>query len=222
MEKGDMKMDIKTLKNRIASIETQIEKKKKSIERKTASLVKEDCKTLKDMIREEIGWAEKDLQKMLHKRNDYYRALAKEQKREEKLEAMIPECLRDFRSQLVQKWNDFDMKKRDAILKDQAENNDWLKRWDWDDLYWAKDADWENINEVNLKAATMVIEDLICRTTKKCGEITSWSGLRVTYGNRGFGVLNGFVEGTSGKAIIESIVAGGYNIQRLHVRVLVK
>lgn len=214
-------MNSKTLKTRIASIEAQIEKKKKSIERKITKLAKEDY-SLKEILWDEIKCCEKDLQKMLIKRNDYYRALAKEQEREEKLEALIPECLRDFRSQLVQKWNDFDMKKRDAILKDQAENNDWLKRWTWDDLYWAKDADWENINEVNLRDATAVIEDLIQRTAKKCGEITNWSGLRVTYGNRGFGVLNGFVEGESGKATIESIVAGGYNIQRLHIRVLVK
>ena len=53
------------------------------------------------------------------------------------------------------------------------------------------------------------------------GEITSWAGIHLEAGSY-CAVLNGYVEGKEGRARVESILAGGYNIQRLHIRVLVK
>ena len=66
-----------------------------------------------------------------------------------------------------------------------------------------------------------MILDLIRRVKDITGEITDWSGIQATIGAQGFTVLNGYVIGKEGRARVESILAGGYNIQRLHVRVLV-
>lgn len=78
------------------------------------------------------------------------------------------------------------------------------------------------IHEDNVKEGKKVILDLVNRVTKITGPITNWSGLYARPGNGGWTVLNGFVEGEDGKASVESILAGGYAIQRLHVRTLVK
>lgn len=60
--------------------------------------------------------------------------------------------------------------------------------------------------------------DLVNRITKVVGTIVDASNLSV--GNQR-GELNGIVSGIHGKARIETISAGGYNIQKFHYRVLV-
>ena len=79
----------------------------------------------------------------------------------------------------------------------------------------------EQIHDDNVQAAENLIIDLIYRVRNLTGEITDWSNIRATAGTGGFTVLNGTVVGKEGIACVESITAGGYNIQRLHIRVLV-
>ena len=59
--------------------------------------------------------------------------------------------------------------------------------------------------------------ELVDKVTKYTGEITDVSDLHIGRD----GTLNGIVEGQSGKARIETIGAGGYNIQCYHYRCLV-
>jgi hypothetical protein len=80
----------------------------------------------------------------------------------------------------------------------------------------------EDIHKANLEDGKRIILDLVNRVTKITGPITSWSGLHLTRGNGGWAVLNGIVEGEDGRASVETILAGGYAIQRLHARTLVK
>lgn len=64
----------------------------------------------------------------------------------------------------------------------------------------------------------MKYNTLIKRITKDVGEIIDASGLRI--GNNG--EINGYIYGTKGAVEIETISAGGWNIQCFHFRVLIK
>lgn len=80
----------------------------------------------------------------------------------------------------------------------------------------------EDIHKENVESGKRIILDLVNRVTKITGPITSWSGLHLTQGNGGWSVLNGIVEGEDGRASVETILAGGWNVQKLHCRTLVK
>lgn len=58
---------------------------------------------------------------------------------------------------------------------------------------------------------------LIQRTEAKIGQIIDAAGLNIGY----TGELEGFLIGETGKARLETITAGGYNIQCFHFRVLI-
>lgn len=60
--------------------------------------------------------------------------------------------------------------------------------------------------------------DLFIRCEDAIGAIVDASGLQLG----GNGSINGYVIGERGKAWVETILAGGYNIQCLHYRVLIK
>ena len=60
-------------------------------------------------------------------------------------------------------------------------------------------------------------DDLINRANRICGTITDATGLKV--GEKG--ELNGLIIGERGKAWVETIGAGGYNIQCYHFRTLI-
>lgn len=84
--------------------------------------------------------------------------------------------------------------------------------------------DWRTVDEIARdcqKARDALILDFLARTEKKCGTLTDCSGLHLSNSNDSV-VINGFVIGAKGRACVQSVLAGGYNIQCLHVRVLVK
>ncbi len=60
-------------------------------------------------------------------------------------------------------------------------------------------------------------DNLVNRITEKAGEIQDASGLYIANN----GEINGYVIGSDGKVKVETITAGGYNIQIRHYRVLV-
>lgn len=58
---------------------------------------------------------------------------------------------------------------------------------------------------------------IIAKVKKVCGEIVDASDLHI--GNDG--TINGLIKGTIGNGYVETIVAGGYNIQIAHYRVII-
>lgn len=78
--------------------------------------------------------------------------------------------------------------------------------------------DEEKLNKTIAQEKLNKYYDLCNRITAEVGEIIDASGLSI--GNQK-GELNGIVKGTEGTARVETISAGGYNIQCFHYRVLV-
>lgn len=80
------------------------------------------------------------------------------------------------------------------------------------------DVDTEKLKKILKEEKQRKYEDLVKRVTSVTGTITDCSNLSI--GNQN-GELNGIVVGERGKAKVETISAGGYNIQRFHYRVLI-
>lgn len=85
------------------------------------------------------------------------------------------------------------------------------------DGYGSKGADEKIVNAVVRERQNKEIS-FINRITKVVGDITDASHLYIAVD----GEINGYVTGTTGKASVTTIGAGGYNVQRYHYRVLVK
>ena len=96
-------------------------------------------------------------------------------------------------------------------------NNKWGRGW-YDFQYLTS----VQIHNLNVTAAETLVFNLVNRTVELTGKIIDCSDLYLDRDNNGYSIINGLVIGEEGKARVESIGAGGYNIQRYHIRVLVK
>ena len=171
--------------------------------------------------------------------------LAKYQKQLEAEEAKqntlndIPEILKEFKEDLIKRWDKFDEWKLQQIKNDYTkicqmskENGynynevrkayqEMRMKWgmNWNDFRYLTP---EQIHNNNVKDSEKLILNLIDRTIELTGKITDCQYLNLDQDNQGYLIINGIVIGEKGKARVESIGAGGYNIQRYHIRVLVK
>lgn len=191
---------------------------KKSLESEVRWLTSEII-TLNDDIKRitnEIKEAEATLEK-------YNKQLAGEIEKEAQFIKEVPQQAKDMEQMLIEKWDESDKARRERIRKDYAEMGykEFVKKHGYNRYGVMQETD-EEIHTRNVKDARVFVLDLLNRTKEITGEIKSWDGVHLTVGTNGFPVLNGYVEGKEGRAVVESIYAGGYNIQKLHVRVLVK
>lgn len=74
-----------------------------------------------------------------------------------------------------------------------------------------------DLEEVYEREAERKYKQFVAKIEKKVGEVEEANLVIGIDGN-----INGLVKGTKGKALVETILAGGYNIQCLHYRILIK
>lgn len=127
-----------------------------------------------------------------------------------------------MQNELVSRWDEYDLKRKEQATKAYRE----LGYKEFYKHYTRADRDLidtteEKIHSTNVEASKSLILDLIRRVKHITGDITDWSNVEAKMGSYNRPVLNGYVEGKLGRASVESIYAGGYNIQRLHIRILV-
>ena len=240
-------MKLTTLTERIEKADATIAKKTTTIEKKIASISKKTEKLeamgykyetyfeARDFSNDEaydlaysIRWFKEDierLEKEIEEKKEtlekYRKQMAGELERESVFLKEIPEAFKSYQDELVNRWDEWDKAHREDMKKkyDELGYRGFFDRYSYSDYEIRHKTDKE-IHEANVEDAKRLILNLYYRVKDITGEVTSWDDLYITNGNGG-AVINGFVIGKEGRAKVESILAGGYNIQRLHVRVLV-
>ena len=208
-------MRIDTLSERITNAENMIGKKQRTILKKQELIAKKqhllDTKYITISDSPEARTLKWDIEHYTY-----------DMERVNVLITDLPDVLRKLQEELVMRWDKWDMERRDKIIADYRELDykEFSRKYTHADVMFKSKTD-EQIHDDNVQAAEDLIIDLIYRVRSITGDITDWSNIRATAGTGGFTVLNGTVIGKEGIACVESITAGGYNIQRLHIRVLV-
>lgn len=162
----------------------------------------------------------------LDKANEQLEKIKKQEEKKADTEATIndmPESMKEFAKKVEDAWNSHDKAVRELYRKKYKElgYKEFIKTYKYQayEMMYATD---EEFAKANHKAMETLIINLFNRVIEKTGKITDSQGLVVTQGNNGYAVINGFVKGEKGTAVVESIGAGGYNIQKYHIRTLVK
>lgn len=215
-------MKIETLKERIEKATAKIERKENTIAKKTALIEKKTDECEKEWLREDIARLNDEIEETKNTIAKYEKQLAGEMERESLLTKEIPESMKKMESELVTEWDAYDKNHRDKIreAKRTMSYEEFSKKFSTNERYDLMYQTDEQIHNNNERDAKIMIVNLFNRVKAITGEVTDWSDLKCELGNMG-AVLTGFVIGKEGRAEVETILAGGYNIQRLHIRTLV-
>lgn len=165
--------------------------------------MEEAKKKLQDDIRIKEGWAKK-LKNALEIENEY--------------EYKLPDVFKTLQEYYVKDWTENDVYRK-KIYEEELETMGYDKftdKYGYNTYCFLKNTE-EDFRKANEEYAYRWILELYNRVKKYTGEVESWGHLYAGYK----GELNGLVHGQLGSVKVESILAGGYNIQRLHARVLI-
>lgn len=174
-----------------------------------------------EWLKDDIARLEKEIPEIRKTVEKYEKQLAGELDREALFTRAMPKEFTALKEHFVENWDEYDKKMR-AHYRAKYEElgyREWWQRFNGSNYQLMNSSD-EQIHKNNLRDAENLIIDLYNRVKDVTGEVTGWD-VRLDIGNGGFTVLTGIVTGKEGKASVESIEAGGYNIQRLHIRTLV-
>ena len=170
----------------------------------------------------------KDIVKL---QNKYEEQLVKEEESEKKVKEKsqafknsLSQILIDLMNNLIKNMDAYDFKVKKFLLKkfNELGKEEFGKQYGMSgynlSLINYSDEDIHKYNEVD---AEFLVRQLISKTKSVTGDIVKLEGIDIAPGNKGVS-LNGRVIGKKGQCDIESIIAGGYNIQKEHIRVILK
>ena len=110
------------------------------------------------------------------------------------------------------------VKRKELSSKMRENSKNFRERWAHITAFDHGSRTWEETMRADIaKEKIAKYDDLIERVVKITGEITDANGLSIGYK----GDINGYIIGKEGKASINTIDAGGYNIQCYHFRTLI-
>lgn len=224
------------IKERITKATEKITKKQNTITKKTALIEKKNAQiekttdtTEQRYLQSDIKWLQEDIKRLNKEIEEtkatiekYNKQLAGELEKEAIFTKEIPEQFKNLQTELVDRWDSYDKEMR-TFYREQYKVMDYrefIKEYG-SGAYELRHKSDEDIHKANEKDAKALILDLYNRVKAITGEVTDWSHIRASQGNQGFTVLTGTVIGKEGRASVETILAGGYNIQKLHIRTLV-
>lgn len=133
------------------------------------------------------------------------------------LKKEFPAEFEALKNEMVERWNEYDKAERAKFRADKEKMSfkEMTKKYGWDtEKYRLTDSE---IMKQNTDSANELVVGMFFRVREFTGPVKRIEQISVSGP-----ALNGIVHGENGAAAVETIVAGGYNIQRLHVRVLVK
>lgn len=231
-------MKIDTLRSRLSNAEEKLNKKLVTIEKKKGSVAKKQGALSKrtdvgsdeyimfqwgiQSLVEDIARIEKEVVQIRGTIEGYRKQLSGEMEKQDFMIHKVPDVCKKLQIELVTRWDAWDIKRRDKMREAyrSMSYDEFRREYSRADMQFRFKSD-DEIHSANVKSAEMLIVDLLNRVSQITGEVRDWSGVRLTGGTGGMPVLNGVVKGNEGIAVVESVLAGGYNIQRLHIRVLV-
>lgn len=221
-----------TVAERIESKMTKVAKAEELIAKKEAAIAKKEAAIAKAQNEDDACWLAFDIRSLnediVSKRKEIAK-LEKEiaelsklvagdnAKRNAKEELAIQ--FADYIDRLADAWTKWDVEKKDEIEAFQSENgyDATVKKYKYSTYEYYRYGDKESFDKDNRKSALEMIWDMVQRAEKITGKVTDLSNVHVN----GY-LFEGYIEGETGRAYLHSILAGGYNIQKLHVRVLVR
>ncbi len=234
----ELRKRLEKAQENVAKREATIERQKAQLEKKIKAAEKLGCNTETDTPytyaghgnddkywamcdveskREEIKDSKKKLVELQQIAANWQEKLDKQLKIEATYEFEMPAIFQQCKEDLAKDWTETDIRRRE-IMKEKRRELPWKEfrkaySYNQEQEYGKTD---EEFMRINLRDAELFIIDLYNRVKAITGEVTDWKNIH--YGGK---ALNGYVVGKDGTAKVETILAGGYNIQRLHMRVLV-
>ena len=218
------------LKERLEKAKANLAKAEKSLAKHEAKLASLDPNSYEHEWEEwEVKHAKNLVEEKATTVKNWEKKLAKALEQEDSFKEM-PLAFLYARAELVKEWVAYDIAQRERIkaikaefyenahtldeIREASRKYREIVKYTTEETYTKTDEDFYRIEEKN---ATECLVDLYNRVKAITGKITDASGIR--WGGK---CLDGYIVGEQGTAEVETISAGGYNIQRWHLRTLVK